>query len=204
MLNKYVYEDKTLEKAIQKCKEELKLNEEDIIYNEEFQKGNILKSDKVIINVIKKEELVENIKNYLQEISKYIGIDITSDIIITSENIKIKLNSSNPSAIIGKNGKMLNSIQVILKRYLEILTEMSLRVNLDIENYKERKMEQLEKDIKRIVKDVLSTKVDVKLDEMNSYERRIVHNIVSEYDNLTSESEGVAPHRYVVIKYIER
>lgn len=204
MLNKYVYEDKTLEKAIQKCKEELKLNEEDIIYDDEFQKGNILKSDKVIIKVIKKEELVENIKNYLQEISKYIGIDITSDIIIDSEFIKIKLNSSNPSAIIGKNGKMLNSIQVILKRYLEILTEMSLRVNLDIENYKERKMEQLEKDIKRIVKDVLSTKVDVKLDEMNSYERRIVHNIVSEYDNLTSESEGVAPHRYVVIKYIER
>ena len=50
----------------------------------------------------------------------------------------------------------------------------------------------------------MKTKVDVKLDEMNSYERRIVHNIVSEYDNLSSESEGVAPHRYVVIKYIER
>ena len=204
MLNKYIYEDKTLEKAIQKCKDELKLTEEDIIYNEEFQKGNLLKSDKVIIKVIKKEELETNIKNYLQEISKYIGIDIESEIFITSENIKIKLNSNNPSAIIGKNGKMLNSIQVILKRYLELLTEMQLRVNLDIENYKERKIEQLEKDIRRIVKDVINTKVDVKLDEMNSYERRIVHNIVSEYDNLTSESEGVAPHRYVVIKYIER
>jgi len=38
---------------------------------------------------------------------------------------------------------------------------------------------------------------------MNSYERRIVHNIIGEFDNLTTKSEGETPFRYVVIKYKE-
>ncbi len=204
MLNKYVYEDKNFDRAYQKCLNDLNLSEENIIIESETQKGKMLKADKVLIKAVKKDELEESINSFFKEISKYIGDTITCNITFASENIKVVLSASNPSAIIGKNGKMLNSLQIILKRYLEILTDMNIKVNLDIEKYKERKIEQLEKDIRNIIKEVMKTKVDVKLDEMNSYERRIVHNIVSEYDNLSSESEGVAPHRYVVIKYIER
>ena len=58
-------------------------------------------------------------------------------------------------------------------------------------------------EIRKIINEVLLTKIDAKLDEMNSYERRIVHNIVSEYDFIISESFGETPHRYVVIKYVE-
>ena len=98
---------------------------------------------------------------------------------------------------------MLNSIQVLLKKLIEIQTGMNLRINLDIENYKKRKIENLERDIKKIIKDVLRTRVDAKLDPMNSYERRIVHNLVSNYGQLSSSSEGEEPNRYVVIKYKE-
>ena len=63
-----------------------------------------------------------------------------------------------------------------------------------------RKEKHLEFEIKKICKEVLKTKVEVKLDPMNSYERRIVHNVVSKFDKLYSESEGEAPNRYTVIK----
>ena len=70
-------------------------------------------------------------------------------------------------------------------------------------NYKVKKEKHLSFEIKKICKDVLKTKMDVKLDPMNSYERRIVHNVVSKFDNLYSESVGEGINRYTVIKYKE-
>ena len=46
--------------------------------------------------------------------------------------------------------------------------------------------------------------MDVKLDPMNSYQRRMVHSLVSNYDNIDTESVGEEPNRCVVIKYIEK
>ena len=54
-------------------------------------------------------------------------------------------------------------------------------------------------EVKKLAKEVLSSGVSVKLDPMNSFERRIVHNVISEFDGLFTRSEGEAPNRYVVI-----
>ena len=53
MLNKYIYEDKTIEKALEKCLNDLNVNKDDIYYKEEIQKGSLLKASKAIIEVIK-------------------------------------------------------------------------------------------------------------------------------------------------------
>lgn len=203
MLNKYVYEDKTLDKALEKCYLELNVNANDIYYNEEIQKGSLLKASKVKIEVIKKEDIKILIEQFIKEMCKYLNLNVNVETTFTEENIKIKIDSDNNAVLIGKNGKMLNSIQTLLKKYLETVTNLNLKVYIDIENYKQRKIEILEKNVRKIAKEVKLTKVDAKLDEMNSYERRIVHNIISEYDNLASESFGETPHRYVVIKYVE-
>ncbi len=202
MLNKKVYEDKTLEKVLNKCENELNINKDEIIYNVIEEKNGLF--GKVSIEVIKKSDLIESIREFIDTLGKYLNLTINSDIQIIDDVIKANLSSDNSASLIGKNGKMLNSIQIILKKFIDVNVNMSLKLNVDIENYKERKIETLEKNIKRIIKEVQNTKIDVKLDEMNSYERKIVHNIVSEYENVTSESEGIAPHRYVVIKYVER
>ena len=64
-------------------------------------------------------------------------------------------------------------------------------------------MGYLERDAKRIAKEVLKTKVAVKLDDMNSYERRIVHNALTKFKNISTISEGEEPHRHIVISYKE-
>ena len=56
---------------------------------------------------------------------------------------------------------------------------------------------------KKLAKEVLKTKIDIKLDPMTSFERRIVHNVVNNFEHLATESEGETPNRYVVIKYKE-
>lgn len=202
MLNKKIFEDKTLEKVLSKCEKELNVTSNEIIYNVLEEKNGLF--GKVSIEVIKKDELIESIKEFIDTLGKYLEVDIKSDISISDEVIKVNLSSDNSASLIGKNGKMLNSIQIILKKFIEVNASTKFKLNVDIENYKERKIETLEKNIRNIIKEVQTTKIDVKLDEMNSYERRIVHNLAGEYENITSESEGIAPHRYVVIKYVER
>ena len=58
--------------------------------------------------------------------------------------------------------------------------------------------------VKKIARQVTLTKVDVKLDPMNSFQRRIVHNALSKFDYIKTESIGTEPNRCVVIKYKEK
>ena len=78
-----------------------------------------------------------------------------------------------------------------------------IKVNLDISNYKVKKLKNLESDVREIAKDVLNTKLDASLDPMNSYERRYIHSIINEYKNLKTESVGEGQERHIVIKYVE-
>ena len=204
MLSRYIYEDKTLEKAFEKFYKEHNLTKEDILYSEKNEKTGLLKTNKTILEVIIKEDLKQLIASTINNISIGTGINIDYKINIEPDMINVSCYSDNSAALIGKNGKMLNSIQLILRKIVEINTNLNLRINLDIEDYKKRKVNKLEREVKKLIKEVLSTKVDIKLDSMNSYERRIVHNLVSNYKELTTVSEGETPNRYVVIKYIER
>ena len=77
-----------------------------------------------------------------------------------------------------------------------------IKINVDISNYKYEQTKKLEKNIKNIAKEVLKTKVDTSLDPMNSYNRRIVHTIVSEFSDLETESVGEGKERHVVIRYV--
>ena len=86
---------------------------------------------------------------------------------------------------------------------LNINTGFNIRINVDSSNYKVNKEKNLEREIRKICKEVISSKIDVKLDPMNSYDRRIVHNIVGEFKNLESESFSEEPTRYVKITYKE-
>ena len=118
--------------------------------------------------------------------------------------LSVMLVSDNNPILIGKDGKNLSSIQTIIRQVVNNQTKQNIKINVDASNYKERKIKNLEREIKKIARDVLTSKVDVKLDPMNSYERRIIHSLISEYENLETISEGAEPNRYVVIKYIEK
>ena len=120
---------------------------------------------------------------------------------IRDGKIKYQLHSKNNSLLIGKNGHILESIQTYVRQAIFTAVDIYVNVSVDVEGYKEKQNYFLEKKVKNIAKDVLKTKVDVKLDPMNSYERKIVHEALQNFKNITTESEGVDPNRCVVIKY---
>ena len=85
-------------------------------------------------------------------------------------------------------------------KYLKVNLLSEFKFVLDVSNYKKHKEKRLMLLAKNIAKEVLKTGVEVNLDPMNSYERRIVHNTLSNFKNIVTESSGEEPNRYVVIK----
>ena len=111
--------------------------------------------------------------------------------------------SDNNNILIGRNGQTLIAIQTILRQIVHNEIGIYPYILLDVENYKEKKNSNLERTAKRIAKEVQKTKIDVSLDNMNSYERRIIHNALSNFKNISTLSEGEEPNRHIVIRYKE-
>lgn len=200
MLNEIIIEEKKVEDGLEQLATKLSCSLEDIYYNVTEQTGNLFKSKKYEITGISKKLIIEDLNNFFQEFSNLSNLELTVDIKIIDDIIIVDLNSSNNAILIGSNGKTLNSFQKYLNNKYSLLRKYKLKINLDIANYKKNKINKFEEEIMIIMNEVLNTQISVKLDSMNSYQRRIVHNLVAKEQSLTTESIGEEPDRYVVIK----
>lgn len=197
------YEGKNKEEILKKILKELNCNQNDLFLKSEFIEGKLFKSSKYIVSVVTKKEIIEYISEYIQNLSRCMKINIESEILESEDIFKVTLVSDQNAILIGKEGRTLNSIQLLLKQSIKNKIGLSLKINVDVANYKVKKLKNIEYQLKKIIKEVQSTKITVALDPMNSYERRFVHNLVSEYKNLTTESIGEGRDRRVTIKYKE-
>lgn len=203
MLQINKYEGKTEEDALNKAMVELNCESNNLFYTTETVEGKIFKSGKTIVTVVQKSDIKEYINEYFKELGKSMNIDIETEVLYKNDSFNITLLTSNNSLLIGKEGKNLQAIQTLLRQSLKVKTDMSIKLNIDISNYKEKKLKQLEREVKKIAKEVQKTKVDVSLDPMNSYERRYIHNVINEWNNISTESEGEGKDRHIVIRYVE-
>jgi len=197
--NRYV--GKTKEEAIQIAKEELQEVEENLFIKEiETTKGGLFKSKKVEIEVIEKREVIKDIKDFLVRLLKDIGYTVNIEIKNKEDVPKYVIFSDNDSLLIGKNGKNLKALSTIVSQYLNKELGKNYKFIIDVNEYKEKREQSLERLAKKIAREVATTKIEVKLDSMNSYERRIIHNALTNNKKVYTESEGEEPNRYVVVK----
>lgn len=200
-MEKHKYIGKTKEEAIQLAKEELQEVEENLFIRElETTKGGLFKSKKVEIEVIEKREVIKDIKDYLIKLLKFMGYNVNIEVKNKEEVPKYIIFSDNDALLIGKNGKNLKALSTVVSQYLNTELGHPYKFIIDVNEYKEKREQSLERLAKRIAREVAQTKVAVKLDSMNSYERRIIHNILTNHKKVYTESEGEEPNRCVVIK----
>ncbi len=201
MFTYHKYEGKNIEDFKKIASVELNSDLDNIFLIEDVLELGLFKGKKVIIEATTKDEIKNYIKDFINNLSRGFNMKINSEIRFNEKNIEIMLVSDNNNILIGYNGKNLNALQVLLRQSLKNLDKLGFKIVIDVSNYRSKKMKSLESQIKKICKEILETKVEVKLDPMNSYERRIVHSVVSNYENLKSESFGEEPNRYTIIKY---
>ena len=200
-MEKHKYVGKTKEEAIQIAKEDLQEVEENLFIKElETIKGGLFKSQKVEIEVIEKREVIKDIKDYLVRLLKSMGYNVNIEIKNKEEVPKYIIFSDNDALLIGKNGKNLKALSTVVSQYLNTELGHNYKFIIDVNEYKEKREQSLERLAKRIAREVATTQVEVKLDSMNSYERRIIHSALTNNKKVYTESEGEEPNRYVVIK----
>ncbi|NCC71438.1 hypothetical protein EOM09_07720, partial [bacterium] len=122
---------------------------------------------------------------------------------IRDNQINYLIHSDNNSILIGKKGHILDALHKYLRQVIYTETDIYPQLILDVEGYKEKQIFYLERDAKKIAKEVQDTKIDVKMDPMNSYDRKVIHSVLADFKNIKTESIGEEPNRCVVIKYKE-
>ena len=199
-MNYQEYDGKTKEDI--KSKINLEENEYLVKYSE--QKGGLFKSNSLKAYVYKIEDVCQEIKKYLQELLQNMNIENpTFESKIRDGQINIKIYSGNNAILIGKNGQNLAAIQNVVRQYIYSKIGLYPYILLDVEDYKDKQKGYLERLAKNLALEVRKTKKEVKMENMNSYERRIVHNVLSDFKGITSSSEGDEPNRHIVIKPLD-
>ena len=204
MLEKVILEGKNKEELLNKYLEQNNLSLDEIYLKEEQTEAKLFKSKKVKLEIIKKEDIKKYLKEYIKTLGSNMGLTINSEIREKEDSYEIMLISDNNNILIGKDGKTLNAIQLLLHQSINNQVGFNIHITVDVSNYKEKKIKRLEHEVRKIMQEVEKTKIEAKMDAMNSYERRLVHTIVSENSNLETESFGEHPNRYVVIRYKEK
>ena len=201
-MNKYYYEGKTKEQAIELALEDLKITEEDLIINKVEEKSNLLKKS-VTIEVLNINEIIAFIKETISEIIRKMSAEGNLEVRRREENITITIFSDNNAILIGKNGKNVSALQLIVRQMVNSKLSKPLSIIIDVGNYKEKRAKNIEYLAKKLAREAYKTKTEITMDSMNSYERRIVHSILADDKYVYTESIGEEPNRKVVIKLKE-
>ena len=116
------------------------------------------------------------------------------------DTVIINIKIDTPEILIGEKGRTLAEIQRLLRIILSKKIGKSFYVDLDINDYKKKKIEYLRNLAKDLADEVVLTKEEKELFPMPAYERRIIHLELAERADVTTESQGEEAERRVIIK----
>lgn len=200
---------KTVEEAVKKALQELNATEENVEIEilEEPTKGLLgIGAKPALVRVsLKEEEKViqedktEKVNEVITSITSCLGLDIKSNIQDTAESLKVNLDGENLGLIIGYKGETLDALQLLTNVIVNKTGEYK-RVEIDAQNYREKRKETLTALAHKKARDVVRYGKNITLEPMNPCERRIIHTALQDDTKVTTISIGSEPFRKVVIK----
>ncbi|MBR6613423.1 MAG: Jag N-terminal domain-containing protein [Clostridia bacterium] len=205
---------KTVEEAIRKGLETLKVSREDvkILVIDEPSNGmlGILSSKmaKVRLTVEKKVDdeqvgkTVEKANEILGKIFEITGDSSTFEVTAEDGKVLVKIASEGSAHLIGYKGKTIEAIQSTINSILQKEEEEYAKVFVEVNDYKVKKEERLKELARKMARNAVKFGRDVRLEPMSAYERMIIHTELANRTDVKTESYGEEPRRRVVIKKI--
>jgi len=196
------YEAKTLEEALTKASEELKVPAEKLKYEVLSEtKGLFRKSIK--IGVYEFDDVLKFTKEYISNLLEAVGLQADVETVVVEDLIHVNMTSEyDASKIIGRGGETLKAFNELARSVLFNKFGKHYRVLLNINNYKDQKYEKVISLATRVAKTVRRTKITADLSPMTSDERRMIHNALSEDKHIKTISVGSGRDRHVTIQYV--
>ena len=197
---------KTEDEAIQSALDQLGLTRDDVSVEivERARTGFLgLKNTPAVVRVLyeAKEERTELVETFLTGLFEKMGVEAVMEITEDDGSINVALTGKYPGVFIGRRGETLNAIQHLTNHVVSRKSDGRVRVNLDAENYRQRRNETLESLAARTAGKVIKFRRNMTLDPMNAYERHVIHSALQDYENITTFSVGSEPNRRIVVAY---
>lgn len=146
------------------------------------------------------KKVAEEAKTFLAGVFAGMHLAVTMECRMTEERIMINLVGDGLGILIGKHGQTLDALQYLTNLAAGKSFRHHYFILLDVENYRERRQDTLEALARRLAGKVKRTGEEIRLEPMAAGERRIIHLALQDDHAVSTDSEGEAPYRYVVIR----
>ncbi|MCI5975601.1 MAG: protein jag [Clostridiales bacterium] len=141
----------------------------------------------------------ERAVEFLEGLFEIMKITAATELVSEDEKIVINVTAANNNALIGRKGVVLDAAQTLAGAVANTGREDYKRVVVDCENYRENREETLQRLANNLAAKAVRLGRKIRLEPMNPYERRIIHAALTDNEEVTTESEGKEPNRYIVI-----
>lgn len=148
------------------------------------------------------DEAVAAAKEFLQKVFNTMKIEVVMEKFInkTEGSVTFRLHGEDMGILIGKHGQTLDALQYLTNLVANKNSSERIRVIIDVEDYRDRRVETLTRLANRLAEKVKRTGERISLEPMNPHERKIIHMALQNDRKVTTLSEGDAPYRHVVIE----
>lgn len=195
---------KTVDDAVNAALAELNAKNEDVDVEvlEEGSKGFLgMGSKDAKVRVSLKSTPQNKAIEFLSQLFDVWGLNVKINTELDGDVLKVELEGDDMGIVIGKRGETLDALQHLTSLNVNTGDGDFIKVSLDTEGYREKRIKTLENLASKLASKVAKTRHNVTLEPMNSYERRIIHASLQDNEFVTTYSVGQSPNRKVVIAY---
>lgn len=157
----------------------------------------------VVLGEEVRDEKSEQIRTFLSGLLEHMDAKAEVKVYEVEKNrYKVILEGEKLGALIGRRGETLDAIQQLTNYSINRGGENKrARVQIDAENYREKREESLERLAQKVAGKVVKYRRNVTLEPMNAYERHVIHTALQDTQYITTFSIGTEPNRRVVVSY---
>lgn len=178
-------------------KVELTVKEEGSI--QEKKETKIIEKKEIVLSSEEQEKVKQNVEEFLKDFVKYLPEEVQYEIEKTTAGVNVNITNNQLGYLIGYRGETLYAMQNILTAIAGKNIDKKVRVSLDIEGYKSKRVKTLEDLAEKVAKTVIKTKKSITLEPMGAYERKVIHSKLQSNSQVETNSIGEEPRRRIVI-----
>jgi len=160
-----------------------------------------------------KNQEIQNLIKELIEKTTVVLNDVTIDTSVFGDGSKITwfaVEVKEPHFFLSHDGEALYALNHLIKRITEpkgveasheTEGEMGHSFLVDVNGFHKKRVEDIKAIVHMMAERARYFKSNVEVEPMSAFDRRIVHELLSQTPDLTTESQGFGPARRIVIKY---
>ena len=194
----------TVDEAVQSALVQLNTTKDHVEINiiDEGKKGflGIFGSKLAIVSVKLAKNQIKETEKFIIEVTRNMDVDVELTTTVKENHVTFEVTGDKIALLIGKRGQTLNALQYLLQLVINKDGKHFYRVTLDAEGYRERRRQTLESLALKMADKAKRINKKVALEPMPPYERKVIHSMLQDREDISTYSDGIEPHRYIVVK----